>query len=139
MNTLITSAKKAFRFIMLSAAFAGSTTVFAAGRPIEDHPGSASTAEVRYMGSQEGEPLFNILYNNNLGGKFSVRILDSEGHQLYQGLYQDKKFDKKFKVINAEGAKIIFVVRNFQDNSVQRFEVDTDTRMVEDVEVKEVK
>ena len=139
MNTIISSTKKAFRFIVLFAALTGSITVFAANGPNEEHPGSASTAEVKYVGVQEGEPLFNVLYNNIPGGRFSVRVQDSDGRLLYQGFYQDKKFDKKFKITNADGAKLVFVVRNFTDNSVQRFEVNTDNRMVEDIEVKEVK
>jgi hypothetical protein len=34
---------------------------------------------------------------------------------------------------------VTFVIRNFGDNSVQRWEVNTNNKIVEDIEVKEIK
>jgi hypothetical protein len=43
-------------------------------------------------------------------------------------------------VANADNyGKLTFVIRNFGDNSTQSFVVSSNTRLVEDVEVKEVK
>jgi hypothetical protein len=141
MNQLISNTQKALRGSALIAFLvAGSLITRAAGNDPENHSGSASTAEVKYIGSNEGDPLFNVLYNNSTGARFSVKVLDNEGHQLFQGVYTDRKFDKKFKVTDAGNyGKLTFVIHNFQDNSVQSFEVNSNTRMVEDVEVKEVK
>lgn len=101
--------------------------------------GSATTAEVSYIGSQEGEPLFNVVYNNTTGSRFSLEVLDGDGAQIFQSSYNDKAFDKKFRVADASPiSKLTFIIRNFRDNSVQYFEVNSNTRMVEDVEVKEV-
>ena len=142
MNQLILNAQKALRLSALTLSLiAGSLLTRAAAKdPVEKHEGSASTAEVKYIGSNEGDPLFNVMYNNTTGARFSVKVLDNEGHQLFQGIYTDKKFDKKFKISDAGSyGKLTFVIRNFQDNSVQSFEINSNTRMVEDVEVKEVK
>ena len=128
-----------FKFFLLSTALAGVVSVHAADNGPEKK-GSASTAEVNYIGSPDGEPMFHVVYNNSTGARFSVRVLDADGHQIYQGVFSDKKFDKKFQIAtNDLSGKLVFVVRNFQDNSVQSFQVESDTRMVEDVEVKEVK
>jgi len=138
MNQIISNTKKV---LALSALLITGSLVTRAGSndPVEKHPGSASSAEVKYIGSTEGDPMFNVLYTNSTGARFSVKVLDNEGHQLFQGVYTDKKFDKKFKVADAANySKLIFVIRNFQDNSVQSFEINSNTRMVEDVEVTEV-
>ena len=136
MNTI----SKTFRLLTVATVFTGILSAHAAGNGPEKHPGSASTAEVSYIGSQEGEPIFHVQYNNSTGSRFSIRVLDGDGHQIYQAVFTDKKFDKKFKITNTElFGKLVFVVRNFEDNSVQSFQVDSDTRMVEDIEVKEVK
>lgn len=106
----------------------------------EGHPGNASTATVNYAGIQEGSPLFNVLYNNISGAKFSVKVLDAEGNRIFLGTYTDRKFDKFFKILNTEGqGRLIFIITSFQDNSSQTFEISTDSRMVEDIEVKEIK
>ncbi|HWK06294.1 MAG TPA: hypothetical protein VNS58_21795 [Puia sp.] len=142
MNQLILNTQKALRLSILLLVLIPATllTRAAGNEPIENHPGSASTAEVRYVGTHEGDPLFNVLYTNSAGARFSVKVLDNEGHQLFQGVYTDRKFDKKFKVTDAQNyGKLTFIIRNFQDNSVQSFEINSVDRMVEDVEVKEVK
>lgn len=100
----------------------------------------ASAAEVKYIPGKDGEYLFNVVYNNASGSRFSLVVLDEEGNQLFQGLYNDKKFDKKYKLADPDAfGKVTFVIRNFGDNSVQRWEVAANSRMVEDIEVKEVK
>jgi hypothetical protein len=100
---------------------------------------SESAAEVKYISGKNGEFFFNVLYTNTSGSRFSLVIQDEYGNQLYQNFYTDKKFDKKFKLADPESfGKLVFVIRNYSDNSVERFEVDSDNRLIEDVEVKEV-
>ncbi len=100
----------------------------------------ASAAEVKYIPGKDGEYLFNVVYNNASGSRFSLIVLDEQGDQLFQSQYTDKKFDKKYKLADPDAfGKVTFVIRNFGDNSVQRWEVNTNSRMVEDIEVKEVK
>jgi hypothetical protein len=100
---------------------------------------STSTAEIKYIAGKDGEYLFHVVYNNVTGSHFSLTVLDAEGNQLFQSHYSDKKFDKKFRLADPEDfSKVTFVIRNFGDNSVQRWEVDAHNKVVEDVEVKEV-
>ena len=142
MNQLILNTKKAFRLsvLTLSLITASQFSRAAGNDPVEDHKGSASTAVVKYIGSDEGDALFNVMYTNSTGARFSVKVVDSEGNQLFQGVYTDRKFDKKFKITDAGSyGKLTFVIRSFQDNSIKSFEINSNTRMVEDVEVKEVK
>lgn len=101
---------------------------------------SASTAEVKYVSGKDGEYVFNVVYNNTTGSRFSVIVIDAEGNQLFQSQYNDKKFDKKFKLADpSDFGKLTFVIRNFGDNSVQRFEVKENNTLIEEVQVKEVK
>src|SRR5579872_4225774 len=142
MKLNISPLRKALTLSVLTIALAGGSVVTRANGsyPIGDPKGSASTAEVKYVGGAEGNRLFKVIYNNNDGSRFSLRVLDADGTQLYQGFFSDKKFNKTFKITNADNSgKLTFVIRNFQDNSTQSFEIDDNTRLVEDIEVKEVK
>jgi hypothetical protein len=125
--------------IIFSLLFAGASLVSLANGPhgtLGDK--GESNAEVKYIGSSEGG-IFNVLYTNGTGSRFSVAILDENGNQLYLRYYSEKQFDKKFRLAEPESfGKLVFVIRNFGDNSVQRFEVNSASRLVEDVEVKEV-
>jgi hypothetical protein len=72
--------------------------------------------------------------DNPTGGKFSVIVIDEEGNQIFQEIYTDKKFDKRFKLPKAEKNKLTFVIRNFKTADVkQTFEINT--KYVEDVVV----
>jgi hypothetical protein len=104
------------------------------------HGVDASAAEVKYIAGKDGDVLFNVVYNNATGQRFSVLVLDEFGNQLYQNSFSDKKFDRKFKLADPESTNsLTFIIRNYGDNSVQRFRVDASNRLIEEVEVKEVR
>jgi len=139
MNLLISRLRKVITISALTLGLAGSSLAALASDHDPVSPkGSASTAEVKYIGGKTGEFIFNVVYNNTAGSRFSLRVLDADGNQLYESSYTDKKFDKKFMINDAEG-KVTFVIKNYQDNSTQSFEVNANTRLVEDIVVKEVK
>ena len=101
---------------------------------------SAATAEVKYISLAEGQGVFNVQYDNAAGKRFSIEIMDADGDQLYQSVYTDKKFDKNFQLADPDSYhKLVFVIHNFADNSIQRFEVEASTHLIEDITVQEVK
>ena len=98
-----------------------------------NNPGEKNI-EVKYIGASEDAVIFNISVDNPSGSKFSVIILDEDGNQLFQEIYTDKKFDKRFKLQKPDKHKLTFVVRNFKSADVkQTFEIST--KYVEDVVV----
>src|ERR1700759_3724176 len=72
---------------------------------------------VKYVGTQDDVILFNVSVENPNGNKFSVIVTDNEGNQIFQEVYSDKKFDKRFRLPSSETGKLTFVVRNFKDAS----------------------
>ena len=138
---MIIHIRKTISTTLLSILFGGiSLTAFANGgnEPVKDLRNTA--AEVRYIAGTDGDGLFNVVYNNNTGSRFSVIVLDEYGNQIYQNIFSDRKFDRKFKLADPEStSKLTFIIRNFADKTVQRFQVDATNKLVEDVEVKEVR
>ena len=137
---LISCIRKTISLSFLTVIFGGiSLVTFANGNePIGDR--SAATAEVKYIAAKDGDGLFNVIYNNVAGSRFSIVVLDEFGDQLYQGFFTDRSFNRKFKLADPEiTSKLTFVIRNFGDNSVQRFQVDATSQLIEDVEVTEVR
>ena len=127
--------------ILSIALFIGISVVgLANGRDsVGGHGANASAAEVRYIAGKDGDILFNVIYNNAAGQRFSVIVLDEFGNQIYQHSFSDKQFDRKFKLADPESTNsLTFVIRNYGDNSVQRFQVDASNRLIEDVQVKEI-
>jgi hypothetical protein len=142
MNTIISKTRNAFTLLFLASLTSSfSLTSRAAVYPDpHDHAGSASTADVRYLGNRNDGVLFNVLYSNTTGAKFTVTVLDGDGNRIFQDTYTDKGFNRKFVVLDAEAyGKLTFVVRSFADNSIQRFEIHSSAQVIEDIEVKEIK
>jgi hypothetical protein len=99
-----------------------------------------SNAQVKYIPVKDGQGVFNVVYNNLEGDRFVLQIQDEEGNQLYQNAFTDKNFTRNFQLADPESyLKLVFVIRNLSDHSTQRFEVESKTQLVEDVNVQEVK
>lgn len=136
---MISRLRKSISLSLLTILFGSISLVTLANgnEPIGEH--SAATAEVKYIATKEGEGLFNVIYNNAAGSRFSITVLDEYGNQLYQGFFADRRFDRKFKLADPEStSKLTFVIRSYSDNSIQRFEVDNTSQLVEDVQVTEL-
>jgi hypothetical protein len=94
-------------------------------------------AEVKYLGNSEDAVMFNVTYSNPTSAKFYVSILDEEGTQLFQAVYSDQKFDKRFKLPKSDKHKLTFVIRNLKDVELKEtFEINT--RFIEDVVVTKI-
>lgn len=100
----------------------------------------AEKADVTYVPLNEGQGVFNVIYNNPQGSRWVLQILDQDGNQLYHNIYTDKKFIRNFQLTDPDDyPKLVFVIRNLGDKSLQRFEVESKTHLIEEVAVKEVK
>jgi len=138
-KSMISHLRKSISLSLLTVLFGSVSLVSLANgnEPIGDR--SAATAEVKYIATTGGDGLFNVIYNNAAGSRFSIAVLDEYGNQLYLASFTDRKFDRKFKLADPEiTSKLTFIIRNYGDNSVQRFQVDATNQLVEDVQVTEV-
>ena len=113
-------------FAKLSLAIALLTTTVMVGYSTPKNDPIGKTAEIKYVGSIDDAIVFSVLYDNPNGGKFSVSVFDESGNQLFQEVYSDKKFNKKFKVPKSDKNKLTFVIRNYKDADLrQSFEINT--------------
>lgn len=87
MTPIISHLRKSISLSLLTVLFGSISIVTLANgsEPIGDH--SAATAEVKYIAAKDGEGLFNVIYNNAAGARFSIGVLDEYGNQLYQGVF----------------------------------------------------
>jgi hypothetical protein len=108
------------------------TKAVAVREPLEN------AAVVTHIGNPEGSILFQVQYDNLSGEKFALIIKDNDGTVLFQDVYSGKKFDKKFQLPKEDAGKLQFIIKGQKSSHAQTFEVNTNTRMVEEVIVKRV-
>jgi len=71
----------------------------------------------------------------------NVLIKDEDGNVLYADRFKDKKLTKKFKVNTAEygDVRLTFVISTEKERTSQVFQVNTNTRVIDDVVVTNLK
>ena len=99
---------------------------------------ATSAATVKHIGNPQGSIVFQVQYDNLSGDRFSLTIKDNDGAILFQDIYADKKFDKKFQLPQGDADKLKFIIKGIKSNNIQTFEVNTSTRVVEEIIVKRV-
>ncbi len=92
---------------------------------------------IKYIGNNENQPVFQIDFDNKNEETFNLTIRDEQGTVLYGEKIKDKKFSKKFKYQgeNTDNVKLTFTLTNEKDKQSQVYEVNTTSRIVQDVVV----
>ena len=78
---------------------------------------------------------FSVKYANPNGNTFTLVVLDENGDQLFKAAYDAKKFDKTFKLPKSEMNKLSFVIEDSKAAYKEKFDVNIQTRVIEDVVV----
>ena len=108
--------------------------VYAVAQPFGDP--IVKAASVKHISTTDDKIVFQLSLDNEAGERFTVSIRDMAGHTLFQDTYSEKKFDKKFVFDKSENiGKLTFVLRSLKDNQSQVFEINTVSRIVENVDV----
>ncbi len=78
------------------------------------HAAVPQNASVKYLGVQDDKVLFTVAFENPDGKKVTVSVLDENGNALFQDVFTDRKFDKKFKLPKTETGKSHFCRAHFE-------------------------
>lgn len=128
-NSVSTVVSRLFVSLLLIASTFGTASAQTAAN---EDPKAAS---VKYLGVQDDLLVFHVQFENPNASKFSVIIKDFDGTTLYNDSFSDRKFDRKFKLAKSDGNKLNFVISERKGSFSQTFEVNTATRVIEDVVV----
>src|SRR5690242_16939690 len=63
----------------------------------QDKPSNAPEIQIRYVGTVEEQPVFQIEFENANQQALNFTIRDEDGNFLYGEKVKDKKYQKKFK------------------------------------------
>jgi hypothetical protein len=93
--------------------------------------------EVKYLGSVQGKPLFQIAFNNPLGEEVTLSLRDENGVLIYSDVVKDKSYSRKlqFNDLDTDKLRVTLTLRTKKESQSQTFEITKSTRVVEDVAV----
>lgn len=97
--------------------------------------------EIKYLGSFEGKPLFQINLTNEDSREVYLTLSDDHGNMIYSDIVKDKTYSRKIQFDGAElsDLKLTLTLRSKKDYQTQSFQINKSTRTVEDIAVEKVK
>lgn len=95
-------------------------------------------AVVTYVTTGNESLFFDVKVDNAEGEKFSIVVRDDNATTLYRGSFSDRNFKKRFVLPKTDANKLTFHIRSESGLKSESFEINTNSRVVEEVIVKKV-
>ncbi len=97
--------------------------------------------ELKFLGSEKNQVLFQLKLNNTLEDEYTITITDVYGNILYSNEVKGANITKKFSLNMEEIGvdKLLFKVRSRKSNQADIFEVNRNVRFVEEANVSKIK
>ena len=92
---------------------------------------------IKYIGTLDGQPVFKVDLDNQNNSVYHLTIKDETGDVLYAEKIKSKEVSKKFKFENSDrnSVKLTFLVEGKEGSQSQEFQVNTSTKVWNDVVV----
>jgi len=110
-------------------------TFTSATAKVSDSTFDDENASVSCLKMEEGQVYFNVKFENADGGRFDILVNDASGDNLYRATFTGKNFNKVFRA-PVENGKLVIVIRDSKDKTSHKFELSTESKMVQQILVK---
>ena len=97
-----------------------------------------SKAAVTYVETSSDSLFFDVKVNNEAGEKFTILVKDDKSTTIYRGSYSDKNFKRRFVLPKTDATKLTFLIKSESGLQSETFEVNTNTRVIDEVSVTRV-
>ena len=122
--------KTAFMLLVLSITYVSATANTSDSTREDDENASVSCLKM-----EEGQVYFKVNFENADGGRFDILVNDVNGDNLYRATFTGQHFNKVFRA-PVENGKLVIIIRDSKDKTDHRFELSTESRLVQQILVK---
>lgn len=93
--------------------------------------------EVKYLGTVNGKPLFQIAYSNATGEEVALTLRDENGNVIYMDNSKEKTYSRRlqFNDIETANMKLKLTLRIKKESQTQSYEITKSTRVIEDIAI----
>jgi hypothetical protein len=129
---------KAFSFVKKTAVMllAVMVTLTSASAKVSDTTyEDGENASVSCLKLEQGQVYFNVKFENADGGRFDILVNDINGDNLYHAAFTGKSFNRVFRA-PVENGKLVIIIRDGKDKTSHKFELSTESKMVQQILVK---
>lgn len=95
---------------------------------------------IKYIGAVGNQPVFQVEFDNAAEAELLVVLKDADGHVLYNEKFQGKHFSKRFQLNRSEeDLNVSLNLINRKARQSQEYQINRNTRVVEDVTITRVR
>ena len=127
------------RIFAIALAITSTTALSTPALAIEDK--KAIPVELTFLGNINNQPVVQLNFTNTEVNEYTVVVRDSYGMVLYKDKVKGRNMTQKF-ILNTEDlgdGEVHFEITGTKNDKTARYEVNTVSRLVEDVVVNKVK
>ena len=136
MENLISKNKTAI--VALMAAFG---TTFTSPLLANTNPTEPSAVEVKYLGTVQRNPVFEVNLTNEAGESFIVRVLDASGTVLHMEKLEGKNISRKYRIATEdelESGSIRFEVKTIGSKKTEVYSVGVSENITREMAVNKI-
>lgn len=136
MENLISKNKTA-----IVALIAAISTTFASPLLANTNPTETSAVEVKYLGTVQKNPVFEVNLTNEAGESFIVRVLDASGTVLYMEKLEGKNISRKYRIATEEeleSGSIRFEIRAVKSKKTEVYSVGVNENFTREMAVSKL-
>lgn len=95
--------------------------------------------DITYVGNIDYSPVFQISFDNQEGSEVNLILRDEDGNIIFSEVVKDKKYARKIQLQGLDrDVKLTLTLRSKKSTQSQVFQINKNTRIVEDVVVAKV-
>ena len=124
----------------ISAAFISASVLMTSHSAQAGTGDNITPSAIQYTGSTYDGIMLKMRINNETGANFTLTVKDDNGEVLFTEVYNDKSFDKQFKLLKGDqySSYYYFTVSSLNKQLEQKYVVNTSTRPVKDVAISKL-
>lgn len=123
--------------IIALAAFVG----VAFANPVSATETNPPAVQVKYLGFQQSNPVFEIVLNNSETDNYLISIKDETGHLLYTEKLNGKNISRKYRIDTEDeiaAGTLVFEVRSVKTKKTNIYTVGVTETVTRDVAVNKI-
>ena len=93
---------------------------------------------IQTVATADGEHFVQVKWDNTTGERFAVTVRNRNGEILFNEVYSDQKFDKKFRLPIKEDDGLTLSVRTLKGKSISTVQINNNVRTIEELVIRKI-
>jgi DNA/RNA endonuclease YhcR with UshA esterase domain len=93
---------------------------------------------IQTVANSEGDNIVQVKWDNPTGERFAVVVRNKAGEILFNEVYSEQKFDKKFRLPLKEDDGLILTLRTLKGKTISSVQINNNIRTVEELVIRKI-